>query len=192
MPSQDQWDERFWRGDHAQLEPDPFIASCMEYWDLLPSPADERTAVDLASGAGRHAIYVASEGFKTTAIDFSEAGLELAQARAAERGLSLTTQQVDLESSDLNLGDARFDVITVFNFLHRPLFDTLKTTLKPGGLVVYKTYTIDQLALPDGPKNPAFVLQPNELLERFAGYRVLRYQERIQGEGTAAIVAQKP
>ena len=43
-----------------------------------------------------------------------------------------------------------------------------------------------------GPKNPAYVLQPNELLREFSNYRVLRYEETMSGEGTAAILAQKP
>jgi hypothetical protein len=59
-------------------------------------------------------------------------------------------------------------------------------------MVVYKTYTRDQLALPEGPKNPAYVLQPNELLREFSDYRVLRYEEKTSGERTAALLAQKP
>lgn len=192
MPSHDQWNERFRRGDHSQLEPDPFLVACFDYWALLPNPPGSRTAADLASGAGRHAIYLAQQGFEAVAIDFADAGLESTQRRAADLDLSLTTQQLNLEASDLDLGKARFDLITVINFLHSRLFDVLKTALKPGGLVVYKTYTIDQLALPEGPKSPAYLLQPNELLRQFADYRVLRYEERMRGEATAAIVAQKP
>jgi hypothetical protein len=78
------------------------------------------------------------------------------------------------------------------HFLHRPLFAAVKLALKPGGLVVYRTYTRDQLALADGPTNPAYVLQPNELLHEFSDYRVLRYEEKVSGEGTAALLAQKP
>jgi hypothetical protein len=48
------------------------------------------------------------------------------------------------------------------------------------------------LALADGPTNPAYVLQPNELLHEFSDYRVLRYEEKVSGEGTAALLAQKP
>ncbi len=192
MASQYQWNERFRRGDHSQLEPDPFLVACIDYWDLLPNPPGSRTAADLASGAGRHAIYLAQQGFEAVAIDFADAGLESTQRRAADLDLSLTTQQLNLEASDLDLGSARFDLITVINFLHSPLFDVLKRALKPGGLVVYKTYTIDQLELPDGPKSPAYLLQPNELLRQFADCRVLRYEERMGGEATAAIVAQKP
>jgi len=188
MPTVDQWNERYRRGEHSGDDPDAFLPACSGYWDLLGS----RVAADLACGAGRHAVYLAEHGFQTTAIDFAEAGLEIAERRASERGLSLQTQQMDMEAPGLDLGAEVFDLIVVIHFLHRPLFGAIKRALKPGGLVVYKTYTTDQLAFPGGPKNPAYVLQPNELLREFSDYRVLRYEETMSGEGTAAILAQKP
>jgi tellurite methyltransferase len=192
MPSQDQWNERFRDGDNSGSEPDPFLVASVDLWDQLPNAPACSAAADLAAGAGRNAIYLAAAGFNTTAIDFAEAGLALAQSRASDRGLSLHARQLDLEAPELNLGTNCFDLITVFNFLHRPLFAALKNALKPGGLVVYKTYTVDQLPLPNGPRSPSYVLQHDELRCQFADYRVLRYEERTQGEGTAAIVAQKP
>lgn len=188
MPSQDQWNERYRQGDHAGGVPDAFLVGCSGYWDLL----DSRTAADLACGAGRHALYLAEQGFATTALDFAKAGLEIAERRASERGLSLQIRQLDLEAPGIDLGVAAFDLVVVIHFLHRPLFGAIKRALKPGGLVVYKTYTSDQLALAAGPKNPAYVLEPNELLREFSNYRVLRYEETMSGEGTAAILAQKP
>lgn len=192
MPSQDQWNERFRSGDHSGSGPDPFLVASSEFWPVLPAPPASCKAADLASGAGRNSIYLATAGFETTAIDFAEAGLALADARARDRGLSIHTCQLDLESPSLDLGTDCFDLIAVFNFLHRPLFASLKKALTPGGLVIYKTYTVDQLPLPNGPSSPSYVLQHDELRSQFAGYRVLRYEERTQGEGTAAIVAQKP
>lgn len=188
MPSQDQWNERYRRGEHAGDIPDAFLVDCAEYWNLLTS----RRALDLACGAGRHALYLAEQGFRTTAMDFAGAGLEAARKRAAERGLLLKLKQVDLEAPDVDLGVEVFDLIVVVHFLHRPLFKPIKRALKPSGLVVSKTYTRDQLTLPDGPTNPAYVLEPNELLREFCDYRVLRYEEKISGEGTAALLAQKP
>jgi len=188
MPSQDQWDERYRSGEHSQDVPDAFLVGCSEYWDLLRS----RVAADLACGAGRHAAYLAEQGFQTTAIDFAVAGLEATRKRAAGRGVELETRMLDLEAPDADLGTEVFDLIVVVHFLHRPLFERIKCALRPGGLIVYKTYTRDQLALPEGPTNPAYVLEANELLGEFHDYRVLRYEEKISGEGTAALLAQKP
>ncbi|MDA0204117.1 MAG: class I SAM-dependent methyltransferase [Acidobacteria bacterium] len=188
MPTQDQWNERYRRGEHSQDVPDAFLVGCSGYWDLLSS----RVAADLACGAGRHAIHLAEQGFQTTAIDFAEAGLEATRDRAAGRGVELETRMLDLEAPAADLGAEALDLIVVVHFLHRPLFKPIKRALRPGGLIVYKTYTRDQLALPEGPTNPAYVLEANELLREFGDYRVLRYEEKISGEGTAALLAQKP
>ena len=188
MSSQDQWNERYRRGEHSQDGPDAFLVGCSGYWDLLGS----RAAADLACGAGRHAIYLAEQGFQTTAIDFAEAGLEAARRTAAARGINLATRTIDLEAPDADLGAEVSDLIVEVHFLHRPLFKPIKRALRPGGLIVYKTYARDQLALPEGPTNPAYVLEANELLREFGDYRVLRYEEKISGEVTAALLAQKP
>lgn len=188
MPSQQEWNERYRRGEHSGDVPDAFVVACLEYWELLAS----RVAADLACGAGRHAIYLAEQGFQTTAIDFAPAALEVTRQRATMRGAALETRALDLEAPDADLGAGVFDLIVAVHFLHRPLFPAIRRAIKPGGMVVYKTFTTDQLALPDGPKNPAYVLQPNELLSEFSDYRVLRYEEKMRGEGTAALLAQKP
>ena len=90
------------------------------------------------------------------------------------------------------LGEDEFDLIAVIQFLHRPLFDAIDQALAPGGLLVFKTYTVDQSAFEGGPRDPAHLLERNELLGRFSGFRVLRYDERQDGVGTAALLAQKP
>ncbi len=188
MPSQDEWNERYRRGEHSGDVPDAFLVACSEYWELLTS----RVAADLACGAGRNAIYLAELGFQITAIDLAPAALEATQQRAVMRGIALETRALDLEVPGADLGVEVFDLIVAVRYLHRPLFPAMKRAIKPGGLVVYKTYTRDQLALPDGPKNPAYVLHSNELLNEFSDYRVLRYEEKVRGEGTAALLAQKP
>jgi hypothetical protein len=67
----------------------------------------------------------------------------------------------------------------------------LIAALKPGGMLLYKTYTIDQKLFSGGPKNPEFLLRPNELLRAFQSLRVLHYHESAQGKGVAELVAQK-
>ena len=99
---------------------------------------------------------------------------------------------LDLESPGVDLGGNVYSLICGFFFLHRPLFPKLRAALRPGGLIIYKTYTVDQLRYPGRPRHPAHLLEHNELLRLLAGFRVLCYEERWQGSGAAAIVAQKP
>jgi len=190
MPTRHEWNERYRSGSHATQEPDPFLVACRPWFDLPPS--EPRTALDLACGAGRNALWLARQGFETTAVDFSSDALQLVSDRAAESSISIETREVDLEAEGADLGAEQYDLITVIQFLYRPLFDAIERALKPGGLLVFKTYTVDQLLFEDGPRNPLYLLDHNELLERFARFRVLRYEERQDGAGTAALLAQKP
>ena len=58
-------------------------------------------------------------------------------------------------------------------------------------LLVYKTYTVDQLRFGGRPRHKMYFLEHNELLRVFATYRVLRYEEEWEGKGSAALIAQK-
>jgi len=179
------WDARFRAGDHAGSSPDPFLVSAADCLDLLPPGA---AALDLACGAGRHAVWLAGRGFNVTAIDLSAEALAL----AGGQGVQMTCRQLDLESPDVDLGRDACDLICGFFFLYRPLFPRLREALRPGGLIVYKTYTTDQLRYPGRPRHPSHLLEPNELLRALEGFRVLRYEEVWEGKGTAAIAARKP
>ncbi len=201
MSCAEEWDERFRGNDHASPAADPFLVTSRKYWPLVgaepPASAGEqpgsgRKAIDVACGAGRHAVYLAEAGFEVTAVDFSGEGLEKARRLARSHGVSIDCQAIDLEAPGVELGEGTYDLAAVFFFLHRPLFAALRRCLRPGGLLVYKTYTVDQSRYPGRPKHPMHLLAHNELLGAFAGFRVLRYEEEWEGRGTAALVAQKP
>jgi len=207
------WDERFRSGDHASEDPDPFLTKLDEYFDAFggsPPAADRssplnpetaapearraaapeaRRAMDLACGAGRNAVYLAQRGWHVTACDISIEGLRAARALAQKRGVHLRLFCQDLET--MQLPPARFDLILCFFYLQRDLFPQIKTALRPGGLIVYKTYTTDQLRFPGRPRHPTHMLRPQELLDEFRDFRVLIYQETVQNRGVAQLIAQK-
>jgi 2-polyprenyl-3-methyl-5-hydroxy-6-metoxy-1,4-benzoquinol methylase len=164
-------------------DPIPFLS---DHVDLLPKGA----VLDLAMGEGRNGVYLATQGFKVTGIDISEAGLKKAQNLAAEKGASLTTVAADLEQ--YTIPPDSYDVIICTYFLQRDLFQKILVALKPGGMVLIETYTVDHLQY--RPKfNRTFLLERNELLTLLPGLRVVRYQEVDTGqEAFASILAQKP
>ena len=183
-----EWDARFRSRDHSGPKPDPFLTSAKEFFTALPAGA---AALDVACGAGRHAVWLAAQGFRVTAVDFSSEALEKTRLLAQERGAAVECRLVDLESPGIDLGRDVYDLICGFFFLHRPIFSTLLKALRPSGLLIYKTYSIDQLRYPGRPRHPMHLLDHNELLRLASGLRVLRYEERWHPSGTAAIVAQK-
>jgi hypothetical protein len=104
--------------------------------------------------------------------------------------------RVDLETRHgIPLIPASCGAILVFRFLYRPLAAAVVDCLLPGGLLLYETFTIQQLTVEPGPKNPAFLLREGELPELFPTLEVLRYEEGWgtgpRPEAMARLVARK-
>ncbi|HJX11520.1 MAG TPA: class I SAM-dependent methyltransferase [Candidatus Binatia bacterium] len=157
-------------------------------------PIPRGRALDIATGKGRNAIFLAEQGFDVVAIDVSPVALDEARRRAAEKSLSISWQQADLEQ--IELPKTTCDLIVNFNYLQRSLIPQIKAALKPGGHVIFETYLIGQEMI-GHPKNPAYLLRHNELLDLFRDFRVLCYREGkfSAGEETAfraGILAEKP
>lgn len=188
MPSRSDWDAKYLAADRSIPEPDPFLRRAQAFFPHGP----DCVAADIACGGGRHALQMATWGLKTVAIDYSREALRLCGERAADAGLELETRCVDLEAPDVDLGTGEFDVVAVFNFLHRPLIPVLKQCVRRGGILIYKTYTRRQLQFRSGPRNRRFLLQEDELPALFSDFRHLHFLESCEQNATAAIVAQRP
>jgi SAM-dependent methyltransferase len=153
--------------------------------------------LDLACGRGRHALAAARSGRFTIGLDRDRARLaEL--ARAARAGaLPVQPLRADLEANDaIPLADASCGAVLVFRYLHRPLAPEIVRVLRPGGLLLYETFTRDNREFSEHPRSPAFLLEPGELPELFAALQPLRAEEvRITAptrEAVARLVAAKP
>lgn len=129
-------------------------------------------ALDVASGAGRHARYLAGLGFRVEAVDRDAGAL---QALADVAGV--TTRQADLEQGPWPYSGLRFDAIIVTNYLHRPLLPRLPEALAGAGVLIYETFAAGNERY-GRPSNPDFLLKPGELLEFARGrLRVVAYED---------------
>jgi len=180
------WDEKHAaRGDDS--EPAPLLR---EYAALLPASG---RALDIAAGAGRNAVFLAQAGLDVDAIDQSEVGLKKARALAAARGVAIRTIHSDL--GQVSLKQAWYDVAINFYYLQRSLVGSMRDALKPGGLVFFETYTVEQLSMPGGrgPRRSEYLLEPGELRTMFDGYEILHWSEGVEGtRAIASLVARKP
>ncbi len=157
--------------------------------DLLPRGG---TVLDVACGRGRHALLLASAGFDVHAIDRDPAAVAFLQETAERLRLSLTCEQVDLETEPPPVLPDGCDVVLGFNYLHRPLMPALGRALKPGGRLFYETFTVQQ-AERGHPRNPAFLLNPGELPVLVAPLTSIRSREgEVDGRCIASIVAERP
>ena len=159
-------------------------------------------ALDVAAGSGRNALYLASHGFHVDAMDRDEQAMAQLAATAKQRNLpNLTVRTVDLERKTEERPEfpkQEYDAIIVFFYLHRPLFPALIDSLKPNGVLVYETFTIDNYLRHRHPRRWEFCLAHNELLRLTSSLRVLSYDEGEHDGGhgsgslfTARLVAQK-
>ena len=169
----DQWDRRFDVERYLYgTEPVRFLE---ENIDRLP----KGKALCLAAGEGRNAVWLAAQGYDVTAMDASPVGLEKAAALAAERGVTIRTEVGDLRHG-YDMGESEYDLITDFYYHDTAMLPAVMRALKPGGMFILQNFSIDQLETNRfGPKNPDYLVKPNELLGHFDGYRILFYEDTV-------------
>lgn len=139
---------------------------------LLPS---EGRALDLACGKGADAIFFAQHGLTVDAWDISDTVINKLSVYAKKMNLSLSAQARDIDQNPPE-GEL-YDVISVAHFLDRKLMPTLMTSLKPGGLLFYQTFSKEVTPSYSGPKNPDFRLGGNELLTLLSSLKLVVYRE---------------
>ena len=186
---QKRWDKRFGRKEFALgRKPNPFLKRVIH---LLP----KGKALDMATGEGRNAAFLAQHGFEVDAVDISEKGLKKAGKLARETGVKVNALLVDLD--DYQIEKDRYDLIANFYFLKRRLIPRIKKGLKKGGKVIFETYLLEHRKLAaGGPRQAKYFLKPNELLRFFKDFRILFYREGVFREGgrrkaVASLIAEK-
>ena len=199
-PSQAHWDAKHSLAAREAIEPPAGILA--ELWPLLPTGA----ALDLACGRGRNAIFLAEHGRPVTAVDWSPAALDLLEERAqtlhfpvrriqriekakqAHAGIDLVL--ADLEGAQLEVNG--YFLILCVRYLQRSLFPQICRALRPGGMLLFETYTKAQLDFPGGPRNPAHLLDQGELRRAFPELQTVFYRELRAEQGIASLAARKP
>jgi SAM-dependent methyltransferase len=164
------------------------VSWLVQHADLLPR---EGRALDVASGGGRHALWLAERGLATLAVDRDVDAVRALNDVARARDLPVRAEVRDLEGGDNPFRGSTFDVIVVVHYLHRPLFPALIAALAPGGLLVYETFTRAQAAR-GKPTNPDFLLEAGELVELVRPLEVLVSREGdYDGRMVASVIARR-
>jgi len=151
-------------------------------------------ALVLAMGEGRNAVFLAGNGFDVDGCDISEKAVEKTRLLARESSVTLNAFVADLEEYKIPVN--AYDLITCFYYTQKSLIPQIKEGLKKGGMVMFETYSIDQLKYgkdAPGPKNPAYLLKHNELLDSFRDFRILYYREGeiAEQKSVVSLIAQK-
>jgi len=179
----DKWNERYRSGAYkARPWPTPLLA---EWLPQLP----RGRALDVACGAGRNSLFLAEHGYDVDAVDVSSVALERARASAEERGLTINCVEMDLESAFPSGGP--YDLIIMVRYTHPTLLPRLIDLLGDGGCLLCEEHFRTQHDV-IGPTNPAYRVEPNELLKLASGLRVIFYRESLldDPDGRRAALAQ--
>lgn len=168
--------------------------------DAAPTPLLVETArrlnpgraLDLASGAGRNALWLAGHGWQVTAVDGAQSAIDILQDRARQAKLAVEAQVQNLQSPDLRLEPHAFDLVAICYYLQRSLFAPAKQAVKPGGTLLAIVHTTE-----DDEEPTASRLRPGKLRLCFEGWKIQHDYEGTPADpahkrAVAEIVAQRP
>lgn len=139
--------------------------------------------LDLACGTGRHARYLAAIGHQVHALDRDAQALAQLAAYDGAGAAAIFPRQIDLEIPLEHLrwpfAAASLHAIVITNYLHRPLFPLLLSSLANGGLIIVETFAQGN-GMFGKPSNPQFLLAPGELIQIISqspGMRIIAYED---------------
>ena len=144
----------------------------------------------VADGEGRNGVWLAERGCQVTSFDLSDVGISKARDLARRKGVQLDVQQSDAAEWDWQ--PERYDaVVAIFIQFAAPalrarLFEGIRRTLVPGGLLIIEGYGPRQLIYKTGGPGVEDNLYTMQLLARgFDGWDVLasRDVDREVSEG---------
>lgn len=166
--AREKWDAIYREKSKVEAQP---CALLHDFAYLLPARG---SALDIASGAGGNALFLARRGLQTTAMDISSVAMQNLARVAQAQGLHVQCEVADFTQHILPANS--YDVITISHYLERSLAPQIVGALRPGGLLFYQTF-VQEVIDEGGPKNPQFRLAPNELLAMFRELYVVYYRD---------------
>ncbi len=182
------WDERYSK-DGYLFGKEP-VVSLKTYVDVLK----KGKTLDIATGEGRNAVFLAQHGFTVEGIDCSSKGVEKAKRLAEEKSVSVEFKGQNLDFFLMPL--MKYDTILMTYF--RPqarFFSEIRRGLVAGGTFLLEAYTVEHLRAQSSP-NPNIEFEecykPNEVLSHLKDFHVLLYKEFPEGNAhTVQVIAQK-
>jgi SAM-dependent methyltransferase len=145
-----------------------------EFHHLLPT---QGKALDLASGLGTNALFLAQHNLQSHAWDISSAAIDKLKDISSSLNLDINTEVRDVVSSPPEKNS--FDVIVVSHFLDRQIMPEIIAALRKNGLLFYQTFTMARVQ-ESGPSSGKYRLGKNELLDLCKDLDTIVYRE----EGT--------
>ena len=158
----DAWDDRY-RDTELVWSAGPNMFVEQHCKDLPPA-----TAIDLAAGEGRNAIWLAERGWQATAVDFSAEAIDKVRQIAERRGVALDTEVADLTGYVPTPGGYDLVVIAYLQLIDAELTPILRRAaeaVSPGGRLVLVSHDLTNLESGHGgPQHPAVLTTPDQVV----------------------------
>lgn len=182
------WDQRYAASELVwSRAPNQFVAA--ELADLAPG-----TAVDLAAGEGRNAIWLASRGWSAAAVDFSQVALDKGAQLVDQAGLELDGTVTWVCADATTWQPAEPVDLVVVAYLQLPAEDRRRavrsavTMLRPGGTLLLVAHDSTNLTEgTGGPQDPSVLMTADDVLDDLSGLDVeVLHAERVAREVRSA------
>jgi SAM-dependent methyltransferase len=154
------WDERYRGAEFVwSTHPNRFLPPAVE--GLTPG-----RALDVACGEGRNAVWLATQGWNATGVDFSAAGLEKAARLAETNSVTVEWIRADVTSWQSAQG---FDLVVVFYLQvpeaqRRAALGSAARALAPRGTLLVVAHDLTNLTDGiGGPQDPAVLYTPDDV-----------------------------
>ena len=169
---QGMWDERHAARDPIESsEPDPTLVEEM-------GPVPPGRTLDLGTGDGRNAVWLATRGWDVTAVDFSRVGLERARVLADHAGVDVEWVLADLLAWTPQ--PRAFDLVCLF-FIHLPpaerrvVYERAADGVALGGTLLIVGHERSNLGRgTSGPQDPTLLFTAGEVAADLAGFTIVR------------------
>jgi len=182
--TKDNWNERYRSGEFDPPDaPSPLV-------DRTIGSLPEGRALNVATGTGRNAVFLAEQGYEVDAVDIADEALATARERASERSVSVNWTRADLDGHSFPEG--AYDVVTMSFYRAFERLPDVKEALAPDGVLLYEHHLRSADPVDRGPSTDRYRLRSNDLLHACLDLTVLQYEEKTRTDDdgrTAAIVS---
>ncbi len=180
------WNQRYFTNEYRPLRhPRSLLYKAKPF---LPRSG---LALDAACGLGTNAKFLIQNGLMVVGVDISLVALRQA------KHLCPKLEAVCADMENIRFPKASFDLIINFYYLQRSLWGAYREWLKPGGLLIIETLTLEmKQKKPEISEN--YLLSPKELQQTFSDLDILYYHEGWAAKNTphprcvASLIAKKP
>ncbi len=178
------WDERY-ASAVPDMTPSPLVVA------FAPPPAGRQQALDVACGAGRNTLYLASLGYTVEAVDISAVALDVLTREGQARGLAdrVRALAMDLDAWRPSLG--AYALVIQIAFFDPQSLPAILNAVAPGGMLILEAFNPRRLETRP-TFNPSHLIGPGVLLQALVAWQIVHYDEGAGERGDRTqVVARK-